>query len=120
MNKQSTRKPMVAAAVFTMNDHGYAWVGHAMKLDAWEKEPIAGAARPGSADWNAAAFAACLKAYERLRQRLPSVDMALTAIDPPAGDALPVAEIAGASMATLRKLIPEMLPPVTPMPKQQE
>jgi hypothetical protein len=104
------QKQHVSAVIFTIGDFGYAWVGHAMKLDAWEKEPIV--CGPGAGDWNAAAFIACLTAYGRLRKRLPTVDMSLSITEPSAGQALPLTMIAGATMRTLRRLIPELRPPM--------
>jgi hypothetical protein len=107
------KSPHVTAALFTLGDYGYAWAGHAMKLDIWEKANIVSVADRGSAEWNAAAFAACLKAYGKLRKRLPGHDLTLCVVNPPAGEPLPIAGIMQDSMACLRKLIPEMLPPET-------
>jgi hypothetical protein len=103
----------VTAALFTLGDYGYAWAGHAMKLDIWEKAAIVSLGEKGSMEWNEAAFAACLKAYRKLRQRMPGYDLSLCVLNPPAGEPLPMPGIMQASLACLCRLIPEMLTPET-------
>ena len=118
MSRKLSEKPSVTAVMLTAGDYGYAWVGHAMKIDVWEKVLIGSKARRGSAEWNAAAFAACLAAYRRLQQRMPGVDMSLSTGQPPAGMWLPLTEITSSTMRCLLKTVPELLPPVMEFPAE--
>ena len=119
MQKKSPQnKPMASAVMLTIGNDGYAWVGHAMKLDVWEKVPISSKATRGTDTWNAQAFTACLAAYRRLQRRLPAVDLTLSNAPPAAGTRLPLGDIVDSSMSCLRKLVPELLPPVVSGPKE--
>ena len=84
---RTINRPLVRAALFTLGQKSYAWIV-TESVDEWEHEPIGSAAARDSLEWAEAAFGACARAYRRLQERHPEIDMVIGVDKCPIGRSL--------------------------------